>query len=53
VNRRFARLVHAYREINRAIHRFETRVEPVPEEAEQAARRERMRLKDEIARALA
>lgn len=52
-DRHFARLVEEYHEINRAIHRYETRVEPVSEEHEAAARRERACLKDQIAGALA
>lgn len=48
----FASLVGRYHEVNRAVHRMETRVEPVSDSTEQATRRERMRLKDEIARAL-
>lgn len=48
----FARLVEEYHEVNRAIHRVETRVEPASDERETALRRERLRLKDEIARLL-
>lgn len=44
----FARLAEAYHLVNRAIHRAETRVEPVDEATEQAMRRERLHLKDEI-----
>ena len=50
---RFADLVERYHAVNRALHRMEERIEPVSEETEQASRRERLRLKDEIARALA
>ena len=44
----FAKLADAYHEINRAVHRAETRVEPVSEEAEAEMRRERAALKDQI-----
>jgi uncharacterized protein len=49
LNPHFARLADEYHEVNRAIHRAETRVEPVSDEAEAEMRRRRMRLKDEIA----
>jgi uncharacterized protein len=52
-NAHFARLAEEYHEVNRAIHRAETRVEPVSEEAEQELRRKRLHLKDEIAGMLA
>ena len=48
----FARLAEEYHTVNRAIHRAETMVEPTSEAHEQEMRRERMRLKDEIARIL-
>ncbi|MCC5982994.1 MAG: DUF465 domain-containing protein [Rhodobacteraceae bacterium] len=48
----FARLAEEYHTVNRAIHRAETLVEPVSEQHEHELRRERMRLKDEIARIL-
>ena len=48
----FARLVDAYHDANRAVHRAETRVEPVSDEAESALRQKRMRLKDDIWKAL-
>ena len=48
----FATLIERYQTVNRAVHRMEARIEPVSEETEQASRRERMRLKDEIARVL-
>jgi uncharacterized protein YdcH (DUF465 family) len=44
----FARLFDEYHEVNRAIHRAETLVEPMEELAEQEMRKTRMRLKDEI-----
>lgn len=49
----FARLAEAYHEINRAIHRAETGVEPVDPVAETDMRKRRAALKDEIARMLA
>jgi uncharacterized protein YdcH (DUF465 family) len=44
----FARLVEEYNEVNRAIHRIETRVEPTSEDVEEELKRQRVRLKDEI-----
>lgn len=49
----FARLAESYHEVNRAIHRAEERLDPMSEEAEESLRRERVKLKDEIARILA
>lgn len=48
----FARMVEEYHEVNRAVHRAETLVEPVTPEHEGTLRQKRMRLKDEIWRAL-
>ena len=48
----FARLADAYHEVNRAIHRAETRVDAVSDEVEAELRRQRMQLKDQIAAAL-
>ncbi|WP_029030657.1 YdcH family protein [Salinarimonas rosea] len=48
-NTHFARLADEYHELNRAIHRIETRVEPTSDEVEQDLRRKRLALKDEIA----
>lgn len=48
----FARLVEAYHEINRAVHRAESQAVPVGEEFERDLRRQRMNLKDEIGRLL-
>lgn len=45
----FAKLFDAYHEVNRAVHRAETGVEPCDELAETEMRKTRMRLKDEIA----
>ncbi|MEO0981494.1 MAG: DUF465 domain-containing protein [Pseudomonadota bacterium] len=44
----FARLAEEYHEVNRALHRFETRVEPVDERPERGLRIKRMALKDQI-----
>ncbi|MEX3014383.1 YdcH family protein [Gymnodinialimonas hymeniacidonis] len=49
----FAKLAEAYHDVNRAVHRAETGVEPVSDVAEQDMRRQRMALKDEIAGMLA
>ena len=49
---RFARLADEYHEVNREIHRIETRVEPASEEVEEELKRRRVRLKDEIAEML-
>ncbi|WP_416797844.1 YdcH family protein [Ciceribacter azotifigens] len=44
----FAQLLEDYREINRAIHRAETEVEPVGDAQMETMRKQRMVLKDEI-----
>ncbi|WP_350335854.1 YdcH family protein [Coralliovum pocilloporae] len=44
----FARLFDEYHEINRAIHRAETNVEPTDDLNEVAMRKQRMVLKDQI-----
>lgn len=44
----FARLFDEYHEVNRAVHRAETRVEAISDAAEEDLRRQRMKLKDEI-----
>ncbi len=44
----FARLADEYHEINRAVHRAETNVEPMEELAEVDLRKQRALLKDEI-----
>lgn len=49
----FANLLEQYTQINRAVHRAETRVEPLSEQAEAALRRQRLHLKDHIAHHLA
>ena len=47
-NNRFARLYDEYNELNRTIHRIETRVEPKPEDIEDELKRRRLQIKDEI-----
>ena len=49
----FQKLFDDYHEVNRAIHRAETNVEPTDQFHEEDMRKRRMRLKDEIARMLA
>lgn len=44
----FARLSEEYHELNRAVHRAETNVEPMEELAEVELRKKRAALKDEI-----
>jgi uncharacterized protein len=51
-NNRFARLLEEYNDLNREIHRAETRVEPTSEDVEEELKRRRVRLKDEIAQML-
>lgn len=48
----FARLADEYHEVNRAVHRAETHVEPVDELAEIEMRKKRAALKDELYRRL-
>ena len=48
----FARLFDEYHEINRAVHRAETDVEPTDDLHMAELRKQRMLLKDEIARIL-
>ena len=45
----FARVYDEYHAVNKAIHRAETKVEPVTDEHETLLRKQRMALKDEIA----
>lgn len=47
-NAHFARLFDEYHEINRAIHRAETDIEPTDDFNMEDMRKKRMRLKDEI-----
>lgn len=44
----FAKLADEYHELNRAVHRAETNVEPISEAAETELRKKRAVLKDEI-----
>ena len=44
----FDRLFDEYHEVNRAVHRAETRVDTIDELAEEDLRKQRMLLKDEI-----
>lgn len=48
----FARLMEEYHEVNRAVHRAETNVEPMEQLAETTLRKKRGALKDELARML-
>lgn len=45
----FRKLFDEYHEVNRAVHRAETNVEPTDEANEALLRRQRMTLKDQIA----
>jgi uncharacterized protein len=49
----FARLVTEYHEVNRSVHRAETRIEVLDDAHETALRQRRVHLKDQIARMLA
>lgn len=51
-NAHFAKLAEQYHEVNRAVHRAETLVEPMDELAESDLRKKRAALKDEIYRML-
>ena len=44
----FAKLAEDYHEVNRAVHRAETNVEPVSDAVESDLRKKRAALKDEI-----
>ncbi|MCC5973074.1 MAG: YdcH family protein [Rubellimicrobium sp.] len=48
----FARLAERYHEVNRAIHRAETNIEPTDDLHMEEMRKDRMRLKDQIWAAL-
>lgn len=48
-NAHFRKLSDEYHEVNRAVHRAETNVEPCDEAHENMLRRQRMALKDQIA----
>lgn len=47
-NARFAKLTEDYHEVNRAIHRAETKIEPTDDLHLEDMRKQRMVLKDEI-----
>ena len=49
----FRQLFDDYHTVNRAIHRAETNVEPTDQFHEEEMRKQRLRLKDQIARMLA
>ena len=49
----FAKLADAYHELNRAVHRMETGVEPVADQTLEAIKKRRVDLKDQIAQILA
>lgn len=51
-NAHFARLTDEYHELNRTVHRAETDVEPVADLELVQMRKQRLALKDEIARML-
>lgn len=48
----FAKLADEYHEVNRAVHRAETNVEPTDQFSEEDMRKKRAALKDEIYRML-
>lgn len=48
----FARMFDEYHAVNKAIHRAETKVEPLADEHEALLRKQRMAIKDEIAKVL-
>ncbi|PWE33715.1 hypothetical protein DDZ14_03345 [Maritimibacter sp. 55A14] len=48
VNAHFAKLVDDYHDVNRAIHRAETNVEPIDDLYEAELRKKRLMLKDHI-----
>jgi uncharacterized protein YdcH (DUF465 family) len=49
----FAKLVEAYHEVNRAVHRMETNIEAVSDAVLEDQKKQRLDLKDKIAAALA
>lgn len=51
-NAHFAKLVDAYHELNRTIHRMETDVEPTDDATLETLKKQRLALKDEIAQLL-
>ncbi|KJS19766.1 MAG: hypothetical protein VR78_02785 [Hoeflea sp. BRH_c9] len=44
----FAKLFEAYHDVNRAVHRAETNIEPTDDFNLESMRKERLKLKDEI-----
>ena len=52
-NAHFARLAEQYHEVNRAIHRVETEVEPASDDHAETLKKQRLALVDEIAGMLA
>jgi uncharacterized protein len=44
----FAKLADEYHTVNRAVHRAETRIDPLTEDEEESLRRRRAHLKDHI-----
>ena len=48
-NARFAKLLEDYDDVNDKVHRAETRIDPMSETEEDGLRRQRSRIKDEIA----
>ena len=51
-NAHFSRLAEEYHQVNRAVHRSETNVDPIGETAETELRKKRGALKDELYRML-
>ena len=47
-NAHFAKLADEYHQLNRAIHRMETNLEPASDEVMETERKKRLRLLDEI-----
>lgn len=47
-NAHFSKLYEEYHEVNRAVHRAETNIEPTDDANENVMRQQRARLKDEI-----
>ena len=47
-DKHFAHLADKYHEVNRGVHRAETKVEPISQEAETDLRKQRAALKDQI-----
>ncbi len=47
-DKHFSQLADKYHEVNRAVHRAETNVQPISQEAETDLRKQRATLKDEI-----